>query len=124
VQGKEDGQDMAKTTRKTDSTPAEKKPAVRRPRAASTVAGTEKATVRKTRKAAGGAPAIPAVTERDVANLGQPVQAPAIPAEPTHDEIAVRAWSIYEHRGGGNGRAMDDWLEAKRQLFAERGLEG
>ena len=123
VQGKEDGQDMAKTTRKTESTPAEKKPAARRPRAASTVAGTEKATVRKTRKAAGGAPAIPAVTERDVANLGQPVQAPAIPAEPTHDEIAVRAWSIYEHRGGGNGRAIDDWLEAKRQLFAERGLE-
>jgi len=124
VQGKEVEQDMAKTTRKTDSTAAEKKPAVRRSRAASTAAGAEKTPVRKTRKAAGDAMAIPAVTARDVANLGQPVQAPAIPAEPTHDEIALRAWSIYEHRGGGSGQAFDDWVEARRQLFAERGLEG
>src|SRR5512137_1750526 len=110
---------MAKTTRKTDATPAAKKPAVRR----ATTAGAEKPAVRRTRKPAAGVSAIPAVTEFDVANLGQPVQAPAIRSEPTHDEIAVRAWSIYEHRGGGHGQAVDDWLEAKRQLYAERGLK-
>ena len=114
---------MAKTTRKTDSTPAEKKPAVRRPRAASTAAGAEKATVRKTRTAAGDALSIPALTERDVANVAQPVQAPAIPGEPTHDEIALRAWSIYLQRGASHGQAMSDWLEAKQQIFAERGLK-
>ncbi len=112
---------MAKTTPKTDSAPAEKKPAVRRTKAAGTEAGAGKTTARKTRKAAGQVPAIPAVTERDVVKPGQPAQAPAIRPEPTHDEIAVRAWSIYERRGGGHGQAMDDWLEAKRQLSAERG---
>ena len=93
---------MAKTTRKTESTPAEKKPVVRRAKAASPAAGAGKA-VRPAKKAASEAPA------------------PAF--EPTHDEIALRAWSIYESRGGGHGEAMDDWLEAKRQLCAERGLE-
>jgi hypothetical protein len=62
------------------------------------------------------------MTDSEVANLGQPVKAPAIPSEPTHDEIALRAWSIYESRGGGYDQAMDDWLEARRQLFAERGI--
>lgn len=119
--GKEDKQEMAKTTRKTDSTPAEKKPAARSAKPAATAAGAEKAAVRRTRKVPGDAPAIPAVTDRDVANLGQPVQAPAIALEPTHDEIALRAWSIYERRGGGHGQAMSDWLEAKRQLLSERG---
>ena len=94
---------MAKTTRKTDPTPAEKKPAVRRPRAASTAAGAEKTTVRGTKKAAG--------------------EAPAVISEPTHDEIALRAWSIYENRGGGHGQSFDDWVEARTQLFLERGLK-
>jgi hypothetical protein len=123
VQGKEDKQDMAKTTRKAEPTSAEKKPVVRSPRAASTAAGAVKATVRKPRKAAGDALGIPAVTERDVANVGQPLQAPAIPAELAHDEIALRAWSIYLRRGASHGQAMSDWLEAKRQLLAERGLK-
>ena len=93
---------MAKTTRKTESTPAEKKPLVRRTKAASPASGAGTA-VRPAKKAASEAPA------------------PAF--EPTHDEIALRAWSIYESRGGGHGEAMDDWLEARRQLCAERGLE-
>jgi len=115
---------MAKTTRKTESTPVEKKPVVRRAKAAAPAAGAAKTAVRRTKKAAGETPALRAVTARDVANVGQPLQAPAIPAEPTHDEIALRAWSIYESRGGGHGQAFDDWVEAKRQLCAERGLEG
>lgn len=113
---------MAKTTRKTGETATEKKPVARRARAAAPAAGVKKTTTR-TRKKAEAPEAIPAMSEREVANVGQPVQAPAIPAEPTHDEIALRAWSIYERRGGGNGQAFDDWLEAKRQLCAERGLE-
>jgi len=43
--------------------------------------------------------------------------------EPTHDEIALRAWSIYENRGGGHGQSFDDWVEARTQLFLERGLK-
>jgi hypothetical protein len=112
---------MAKTTRKTEPTTGEKKPAVRRPKAAEAEGAPKgvKTPAQKTKKAA-GATAIPAITASDVANLGQPVQAPAIPSEPSHDEIALRAWSIYERRGGGHGQAMNDWLEAKRQIVAER----
>jgi hypothetical protein len=123
VQGKEDEHDMAKTTRKTEPTNAEKQPAVRRARAAAPAADERKTATRARKKTDGGAAAIPAKTGREVANVGQSLQEPAIPAEPTHDEIALRAWSIYEGRGGGHGQAFDDWVEARRQLFAERGLE-
>jgi hypothetical protein len=44
-------------------------------------------------------------------------------AEPTHDDIALRAWSIYLQRGASHGQAMSDWLEAKAQLLIERGLK-
>ena len=93
---------MAKTTRKTEPTTAVKKPAARRPKAADPVAGAEAATTRRQTKTAPGA-------------------APA--AEPTHDDIALRAWSIYLQRGASHGQAMSDWLEAKQQLFTERGLK-
>ncbi|MCU0252236.1 MAG: DUF2934 domain-containing protein [Vicinamibacterales bacterium] len=93
---------MAKTTRKTEPTTAVKKPAVRRPKAAAPVAGAETATTRRQTKTAPGAAPV---------------------AELTHDAIALRAWSIYLQRGASHGQAMSDWLEAKSQLLAERGLK-
>ena len=39
---------------------------------------------------------------------------------PTHDEIAQRAFVIYERRGAANGSDLDDWLEAERQLLLDR----
>ena len=113
---------MAKTTRKTEPKTAENTPATRRARTAAPPAGTKKKTTTRARKKVDEAAAVPAMTESEVVQLGQPVQAPAIPSEPSHDEIALRAWSIYESRGGGHGQAFDDWVEAKRQLFAERGI--
>jgi len=35
---------------------------------------------------------------------------------PTHDEIARRAYQLYEARGGEHGRNVDDWFEAEREL--------
>lgn len=32
------------------------------------------------------------------------------------DAVAQRAYEIYQHRGGNHGSALDDWLEAERQL--------
>jgi hypothetical protein len=32
------------------------------------------------------------------------------------DRIASRAYQLYLERGGGDGRDMDDWLEAEREL--------
>jgi hypothetical protein len=32
-----------------------------------------------------------------------------VAAVPTHDDIARRAYELYEQRGGGYGRDRDDW---------------
>jgi len=121
VQGKEDKHDMAKTTRKTEANTGEKKPATRRPKAAPVAGAEQVATRRRTKASADAAPIAEAAGVR-AASLKQP-GGQGFGAEPTHDEIALRAWSIYENRGGGHGQAFDDWVEAKRQLHEERGLK-
>jgi hypothetical protein len=35
---------------------------------------------------------------------------------PTAEEIAIRAYEIYESRGGKDGADLDDWLQAEREL--------
>jgi hypothetical protein len=35
---------------------------------------------------------------------------------PTSDEIQVRAYEIYLERGGTDGRDVEDWLQAEREL--------
>jgi hypothetical protein len=39
---------------------------------------------------------------------------------PTHDEIARRAYEIYEERGGVQGLDVDDWIRAERELVQSR----
>ena len=39
---------------------------------------------------------------------------------PSHDDIANLAHALWEGRGGGNGLAEEDWLEAERQLREQR----
>ena len=41
----------------------------------------------------------------------------------THEEIEKRAYAIYMHRGGQDGRDLDDWLAAEQELAGERGQE-
>jgi len=97
---------MAKTTRKTAPTTGEKKPATRRTKPAP-AAGVEKT-----------------VTQRRA--MDAPEATPAhgtMRTEPTQDEIALRAWSIYQNRGASHGDANRDWLEARAQLLLERGLK-
>jgi hypothetical protein len=36
--------------------------------------------------------------------------------EPTHDDIARRAYQCYEERGGEHGLDQEDWLQAEREL--------
>jgi hypothetical protein len=38
--------------------------------------------------------------------------------DPIKEAIALRAYELYLARGGGDGRALDDWLEAERELAA------
>lgn len=37
-------------------------------------------------------------------------------SEPTHEEIALRAYEIYLERGGAPGDALEDWTRAEREL--------
>ena len=40
-------------------------------------------------------------------------------AEPRIERIARRAHELYEARGGTHGRALEDWLQAEREIDAE-----
>jgi hypothetical protein len=42
----------------------------------------------------------------------------------SNDEIAARAYEIYEREGRSDGQAMDHWLRAESELRAERGNRG
>jgi len=42
--------------------------------------------------------------------------------EPTYDEIAARAFTVWQRKGCPDGRDMDNWREAEAELRAERGL--
>lgn len=36
---------------------------------------------------------------------------------PTREEIEQRAYQIYIERGGAQGQALQDWLQAERELL-------
>ncbi len=40
--------------------------------------------------------------------------------EPTRDEIRLRAYEIYQRRGGHGGSEQEDWLQAERELRGPR----
>lgn len=48
----------------------------------------------------------------------QPARPPAPPTrhEPTAEAIRQRAYEIYVRRGGGQGRDVEDWIAAEREL--------
>jgi hypothetical protein len=45
--------------------------------------------------------------------------APRTSKEPRIERIARRAHEIYVARGGEHGKALDDWLQAEREIDAE-----
>ena len=50
------------------------------------------------------------------------VQVPGVglqPSESRISRIARRAHEIYEARGGEHGKAMEDWLQAEREIDAD-----
>jgi hypothetical protein len=38
---------------------------------------------------------------------------------PSHEEIAARAYALYEARGASHGDDLNDWLEAEHELLQE-----
>jgi hypothetical protein len=49
-----------------------------------------------------------------------PAHALPVVEGPSHEEIAERAFRLFEARGGGAGHDLDDWLQAEQQLLHER----
>jgi hypothetical protein len=41
-------------------------------------------------------------------------------ADPTEDDIRLRAYQRYLERGGEHGADFDDWLEAEKDLRSPR----
>jgi hypothetical protein len=39
---------------------------------------------------------------------------------PSHDEIAARAYELYQRRGEAHGQDLEDWLLAERELLLDR----
>jgi hypothetical protein len=84
--------------------------------------------VRRTRKKAAAPEATPAPESGQdeqisrsslgaVAALAGTVATQAAPSRrPTREQIAQRAFEIYQSRGGGHGRDLDDWLRAEQEL--------
>ena len=55
----------------------------------------------------------------DSADQAQQTEAPvtrAMASEPNEDDIRLRAYHRYLHRGGEHGRHVDDWVEAEQEL--------
>lgn len=50
-----------------------------------------------------------------------PKQQAARRAETQQDRIAQRAYELYEQQGRQEGRAVEDWLQAERQLVGASG---
>jgi hypothetical protein len=54
---------------------------------------------------------------------GPPVQKshplPVSPGDDLHILIAKRAHELYSERGYGHGSALDDWLEAEREILSQ-----
>lgn len=67
-------------------------------------------------------PAEPAVSPTGLPPAALParVAAPIRVAPPTRKDIAIRAYLLAEARGFQNGSTEEDWLNAERQLLAER----
>jgi hypothetical protein len=58
---------------------------------------------------------MPTTQKRRRTDLSEP-----IPGSSTEygDEIARRAYELYQERGGEDGHDVDDWLQAERELTA------
>ena len=68
-------------------------------------------------------PAMPSATSHagPGSEKSGPTEQAARRAEVHHDRIAQRAYELYEQRGGQDGRALEDWLKAERQLVSAAG---
>ena len=63
-------------------------------------------------------PASAMTSESGTSQPWSPTQttASSMASEPSDEDIRIRAYHRYLERGGGDGQAFEDWLEAEREL--------
>lgn len=69
---------------------------------------------------------MPRVRKNNVVKMPKPdPDAPRLAPHPviTDQDIAHRAYEIFERRGGAHGADLDDWLQAEQQLRGEAAAE-
>ena len=66
------------------------------------------------------APSADALAERSPDPARAPAPAAVVVADPTYEEIAARAYELWLAQGRPEGREGENWIEAERQLRAER----
>ncbi len=54
-----------------------------------------------------------------VAHAGAHTRQPVSPCEEPHMLIAKRAYELYSERGYRHGFALDDWLDAEREIVSQ-----
>ena len=74
----------------------------------------EKKTLTKTL----GARTVPAASTAPVTTTPAVKAVPASTA-PSHEQIARRAYEIYEARGQTAGHELEDWIQAERELLSK-----
>ncbi|RMH36014.1 MAG: DUF2934 domain-containing protein [Nitrospirae bacterium] len=57
--------------------------------------------------------------QEEPASQTAPSSTVSSPSDDFHARVAIRAYELYERRGGHHGQDLDDWLEAERQIRAE-----
>ena len=63
------------------------------------------------------------ITHRDQPAAGS-INSRHHPNESRISRIARRAHEIYQARGGEHGKALEDWLQAEREIDAEMEADG
>ncbi len=102
-------------TKKTETTTGAAKPAARRKTTAAPAPEAEKATTRRrTKSQLEPSQPVAAADSRPV-KAERPVRA-ALGHEPTHEEIALRAYHLFLRRRGWPGSPEHDWLQAVNEL--------
>jgi len=49
---------------------------------------------------------------------GSPIAPKVFQPMPSHEQISLRAYEIYQRGGCADGRDQQDWLQAEREMFA------
>jgi DUF2934 family protein len=56
------------------------------------------------------------ISEGDASRTPRDAQSIRERRSPSHDDVARRAYALYQARGAEDGRDVDDWLRAEREL--------